>query len=160
MLSWTAYTLIAQEISWQFGSEDCLSLGPAINGTPPYAYITMHGAGALARTALCHPEHGVGGVHRYSLKTGAYAGPVTDQRAALMHWPRGLALFRGLLLVAEAKSSDSSLAVFGACAGGAPRAFLGSALRELEPTRTCLRAAPVRAPLMWWCATAGQARAA
>jgi uncharacterized membrane protein YidH (DUF202 family) len=137
VLSWTAYTLVVQEISWQFGSDDCMSLGPATNGTPPYAYVTFHGAGNLARTALCHPSHGVGGVHRYSLRTGSYAGPVTDQRAALMMWPRGLVLFRGLLLVAEAKGGDSSLSVFGACAGGAPRAFLG----RVRPEGSALTAA-------------------
>ena len=47
---------------------------------------------------MCHAEHGVSGVHRFTL-SGAYAGPATNQRDALVHMPRGMTATTGLLVV-------------------------------------------------------------
>ena len=45
---------------------------------------------------MCNAAHGVSGVHRFTL-SGAYAGPATNQRDALVHMPRGMAASSGLL---------------------------------------------------------------
>ena len=74
----------------------------------------MHGS-KRPSTAICHPERGVSGVHRFALATGAYAGPATDQRTALMQAPRGMVLRDGLLYIAESSANDPGVAVFGNC---------------------------------------------
>ena len=51
-------------------------------------------------------------MHRFTL-SGAYAGPATNQRDALVHMPRGMAASSGLLVVADSWAGDSSVAFFG-----------------------------------------------
>jgi len=53
-------------------------------------------------------------VHRFTL-SGAYAGPATNQRDALVHMPRGMAASSGLLVVVDSWAGDSSIAFFGKC---------------------------------------------
>ena len=109
----------------EYYSDDCPFL-PGLNHTPnalpPFFYITFHGS-TNPRKAMCHaaqvrvrvrvrvnpnpnlnpnpnpsPNQGVSGVHRFTL-SGAYAGPATNQRDALVHMPRGMTATTGLLVV-------------------------------------------------------------
>ena len=99
----------------EYYSDDCPFL-PGLNHTPnalpPFFYITFHGS-TNPRKAMCHAAQGVSGVHRFTL-SGAYAGPATNQRDALVHMPRGMTATTGLLVVADSYASDSSLVFFGA----------------------------------------------
>jgi len=109
-----------------FFSDDCLLL-PGLphyaNATPPFLYISFHGV-SHPRRELCTADQGVATIHRFTLD-GQYAGPATDQRAAMLRYPRGMATSLGMLFVADSDVEDSSIAVFGACAGSAARPFLG-----------------------------------
>ena len=107
-------------------SDDCLYLpGRPLhaNATPPFLYVSFHGV-AQPRRELCSVEQGVAAIHRFTLD-GLYAGPATDQRAAMLRYPRGMTTSLGMLFVADSDVADSSIAVFGACAGAAARPFLG-----------------------------------
>ena len=78
----TLFQALVHEV--QYNSPDCMRLKlPLQEAPPPYLYISFHGS-PDPLGGLCS---GVGAVHRFSL-TGAYQGPATDQRAALVHAPR------------------------------------------------------------------------
>ena len=109
----------------EYASSSCLQLRDfqLTDALPPYFYITFHGPpDALA--GMCR---GTGAVQRFSVNTGAYVGPATDQRAALVRSPRGLVLHNGVLVVVDAGEGAeySSLAVFGDCAGRDVRPYMG-----------------------------------
>lgn len=112
----------------EYYSDDCLylpglSVAQMANATPPFLYISFHGT-SNPRKAMCNSKHGVAAVHRFTL-SGAYAGPATDQRDAMVHMPRGMAAINGLLVVADSYVEDSSLVFFGACVNAGVRPFLG-----------------------------------
>ena len=100
----------------------CLELPVPVfrNATPPYLYVSFHGTS--------HPrlgcDDGIGGLHRFTLQ-GHYAGPATDQLAAQMLQPRGMVRQDGLLFVADSWIGDSSVVVYGPCAGTSARTYLG-----------------------------------
>ena len=125
----TLFVTLLQALSKEaeYNSADCLRLKTEANvesAPPPYLYVSFHGT----NTPLADLCTGVGAVQRFSL-SGAYAGPATDQRAALVHSPRGLILHNELLILADAGEGASlhkpSLAIFGDCAGRDKRPFLG-----------------------------------
>ena len=103
------------------------------NALPPFFYVTFHGS-TNPRKAMCNPAHGVSGVHRFTL-SGAYAGPATNQRYALVHMPRGMTATTGLLVVADSYAEDSSLVFFGACINAGLRPYLG----RIRPTTKAQR---------------------
>ena len=116
---------IAMMHEWSYHSPDCLRLRrPVEDAPPPYLYISFHGA----PDPLADFCTGLGAVQRFAL-TGAYIGPATDQLAALVHSPRGLAFHNELLVLADAGEGAimrrPSLVVFGDCAGRTMRPFLG-----------------------------------
>ena len=84
---------------------------------------------------MCNAAHGVSGVHRFTL-SGAYAGPATNQRDALVHMPRGMTATTGLLVVADSYADDSSLVFFGACVNAGLRPYLGRIRPESKATRS------------------------
>lgn len=124
MLMLTLAHAVVQEAV--YNSEDCLRLPlPLSEAPPPYLYISFHGADEPL-SQLCA---GTGAVQRFSLQ-GEYVGPATDQRAALVHSPRGMALHNNQhLVLADAGEGAAlhrpALAIFGDCAGRDKRPFLG-----------------------------------
>jgi len=124
MLMLTLAHAVVQEAI--YNSPDCLRLPlPLSDAPPPYLYISFHGADEPL-SQLCT---GTGAVQRFSLQ-GEYVGPATDQRAALVHSPRGMALHNNQKLVLADAGEGSALhrpalAIFGDCAGRDKRPFLG-----------------------------------
>ena len=126
-LGCTVVHALATEIKYH--SADCMRLTDrvAMDLPPPYLYISFHGL----PNPLCNLCSGEGAVHRFTL-TGAYVGPATDQRAALVHAPRMMVLHKELLILADAGEGAAfhrpALAVFGDCSAFpnlGPRPFLG-----------------------------------
>jgi len=120
----------------EYYSDSCPYL-PGLNHTPnalpPFFYLTFHGS-SNPRKAMCNAAHGVSGVHRFTL-SGAYAGPATNQRDALVHMPRGMTATTGLLVVADSYDDDSSLVFFGACVNAGLRPYLGRIRPETKAAR-------------------------
>eukprot|EP00966_Prymnesium_polylepis_P272478 6295090-Prymnesium_polylepis.1 len=104
-------------------SVGCLALPLPVwhNATPPYLYVSFHGTSHIRHGC----QSGIGGIHRFEMASGHYAGPATDQMAAEMLQPRGMLKQNGMLFVAESWIGDSSVVVYGPCAGTSPRAYLG-----------------------------------
>lgn len=119
----TLFQALVHEV--QYNSPDCMRLKlPLQEAPPPYLYISFHGS-PDPLGGLCS---GVGAVHRFSL-TGAYQGPATDQRAALVHAPRMMVMHNELLVLADAGEGAElhrpALAIFGDCSSRNTRPFLG-----------------------------------
>ncbi|EOD28631.1 hypothetical protein EMIHUDRAFT_468687 [Emiliania huxleyi CCMP1516] len=136
---------ISRWAEWHFHGPECVAL-PGFLETPgaprPHVYVSFHGS-SEPTSAICHPEQGVSGIHKFSLASGEYVGPATDQLSAVQKMPRQLLVAGDHLLVADGAPSMSSVAVFGRCVppepdhvSVPPREFLGVIRAPAQDTRS------------------------